>query len=127
MAEKHIILFDCFCNLCNRSIRFIKKHDKAGIFRFVAIQSEEGKKLSAGHVINFDYPDSVILIENEVYYFRSDAALRIVKKLNSAYKYLYSLIFIPAHIRDFFYNLIARNRYRIFGKTENCEINKNPK
>lgn len=122
MTEKNIILFDGFCKLCNHSIRFIKKHDKNEAFRFVAIQSEEGKRQTEGHDINFDYPESVILIEEENFYYRSDAALRIFRKLGGVYKYLYPLIYIPRVIRDFFYNLIARNRYLIFGKTDDCEF-----
>lgn len=119
MEEKPIILFDGVCNFCNGAIQFIIKHDKKSNFQFAALQSSIGEKLIE------TYPelknlDSVILLQNGKVKTESTAALHISKKLDGWPKMFYILIIIPAPIRNYFYQLFARNRYRFFGKSETC-------
>lgn len=116
----HIILFDGTCVLCSRSVKFVIRHDPEGIFKFAALQSDSGKKLLEKYVPQTNKKDSFILIENKQAYMQSTAALRVVKKLRGPVKLLYGLVIVPAFLRNFVYDIIARNRKRWFGKTETC-------
>ena len=121
--ESHaIILFDGVCNFCNDRINFIIRHDKKDYFRFAALQSDIGKKILADHHILQPDPDTFILIENQKIYNRSSAALRIAKNLDGAWPVMYGFIIIPPFIRDIVYKIIAKNRYKWWGKKESCMI-----
>ena len=117
-----IIIFDGVCNLCNSSVSLIIKHDKKNYFRFATLQSVAGKKLLNKFNITNLPNESFVLIENNKAYIRSTAALRITKHLNKLYPLLYGFIIIPSPIRNFIYNYIARNRYKWFGKKDQCMI-----
>lgn len=117
-----IILFDGVCNFCNSSVNFIIKHDKNNFFKFAALQSEKGKELLKRYNIESERLGSIVLIENGKAFTKSSAALIITKHLNGLYPLLYSFIIIPPFIRNAVYNLIARNRYKWFGKKESCMI-----
>lgn len=115
-----IILFDGVCNFCNSSINFVIENDKRNLFKFAPLQSEIGQKLLAEHNIDSVETDSVILIENDKAYTHSTAALRISKNLGGIWSLGYIFIIVPKFIRDFFYKLFAKNRYRLFGKKDAC-------
>lgn len=117
-----IILFDGVCNLCNSSINFVIRHDKKNQFRFTTLQSKTGRELLQKYNIDNITTDSFVLVENNKAYTRSTAALRVCKKLNKLYPLFYSFIIIPSLIRNFVYDLIARNRYKWFGKRDQCMI-----
>jgi predicted DCC family thiol-disulfide oxidoreductase YuxK len=121
--NKKIILFDGVCNLCNNAVNFIIERDKNDVFRFASLQSELGKKLTSERGIDPEEMDSILLIEPGVaYYQRSTAALEISKELSGSYSMLKYFSFLPEGFRDSIYNLIARNRYKWFGKKESCMI-----
>jgi len=115
-----IVLFDGVCNLCSSSVQFIIKRDPEGRFRFASLQSPLGEELLTRFGINRGVTDSVILVEGDHYYQESDAALRVARGLKGAWKALAVLRAIPRPLRDAAYRLIARNRYRWFGKQETC-------
>ncbi|MFL6196629.1 MAG: thiol-disulfide oxidoreductase DCC family protein [Thermoanaerobaculia bacterium] len=115
-----IVLFDGVCNLCSTSVQFILRRDPAGRFRFASLQSPAGQELQARFGMDPAALDSVILVEGDRWYKESDAALRIARGLKGAWKLLTVLRLIPRPLRDAAYRLIARNRYRWFGKTEVC-------
>ncbi|MFM7709349.1 MAG: thiol-disulfide oxidoreductase DCC family protein [Ferruginibacter sp.] len=117
-----IVLFDGVCNLCNHSVQFIIKRDPDARFRFAALQSPVGEALCQQYGIDPTKTDSVILIQNKKAQTHSSAALRIARQLRGPVKILYLLIIIPYFLRDLVYNLIARNRYRWYGKKESCMI-----
>lgn len=123
--DKKIILFDGVCNLCNSTIQFIIKRDKNTIFRYASLQSNFGKKLLLKHQSSLPNTlDSIILInttQNKAYY-KSSAALQIAKHLNGLYPILYVGMVLPTWIRDSIYSFIAKNRYKWFGKLEQCSI-----
>jgi predicted DCC family thiol-disulfide oxidoreductase YuxK len=121
-SENHgIILFDGVCNYCSGWIDLVMKYDKKDYFRFATLQSETAQKfLNQKNISKENLPDSVILIENGKVFFRSDAALRIQRKLGFPFSILYFLMVIPTVIRDGVYNFIANNRYKWFGKKEVC-------
>ncbi|HRH40091.1 MAG TPA: thiol-disulfide oxidoreductase DCC family protein [Pyrinomonadaceae bacterium] len=113
-----IILFDGVCNFCNGSVNFIIEHDKEGYFKFAPLQSEVGQK----HIEKFGLSnvDSIILVEDEKAYTHSTAAVRIAKHLDGIWSLGYLFVIIPRPIRNLFYKLFAKNRYRLFGKKDVC-------
>ncbi|MCH8034234.1 MAG: thiol-disulfide oxidoreductase DCC family protein [Bacteroidetes bacterium] len=122
MQNHHIILFDGVCNFCNFWVNFIMNRDKNDIYKFAAMQSESGQKLLQEYKLNVSDFDSFVLIVNDKHFTKSTAALKISKNLRSVVKLLYPLIILPGPIRDFFYDLIAKNRYKFFGKRDFCRI-----
>lgn len=122
-SAKQIILFDGICNLCNGAVQFIVKRDTKDLYRFAAIQSPIGQQLIKERTIDQSKIDSIILIEPTVaYYIKSDAALKIGRSFGGGYKLLSIFSWIPRVLRDGVYDLIAKNRYRWFGKKEACMI-----
>jgi predicted DCC family thiol-disulfide oxidoreductase YuxK len=120
--EKPIILFDGICNLCNGLVRFIIKYDKKLRFEFSSLQSDYAKKLLNEFDNRLGYPDSIVLIENKKIYLRSDAVLRIARQLGGIWKLTGIFYIIPRFLRDAIYNVVAKNRYRIFGKRDSCMV-----
>ncbi|MEH7252865.1 thiol-disulfide oxidoreductase DCC family protein [Neobacillus niacini] len=118
---ERIILFDGVCNLCNSSVQFIIKRDPKGRFKFASLQSETGQSLLELHGYDKEI-DSFILIENQRIYLKSSAALRVCRNLNGLWKLLTILRILPAPFRDFFYDVVAKNRYKWFGKKESCML-----
>ncbi len=122
MADISIILFDGVCNLCNSSVNFIIDHDKKNVFRFASLQSDAGQTLLKKFNLNTNDFNSIILVENDKFYERSSAVLKIVKKFPGLWKLLYLFIIIPPSVRNFVYDIIADNRYKWFGKRESCRV-----
>jgi predicted DCC family thiol-disulfide oxidoreductase YuxK len=117
-----IILFDGVCNLCNKSVQFIIKRDKKGLFRLASLQGNAGQALLQQYNLPNDTLYSFVLIENGKVYTRSTAALRVLRKLGGGWKLLYGLVILPPFIRNAIYNWIARNRYKWYGKREECMV-----
>ena len=116
-----VILFDGVCNFCNGAVNFIIRHDGEKRFKFTPLQSEIGREISAKYGIGGDV-DSIILVENDKAYTHSTAGLRIAKALGGMWSLGYVFIIVPAVIRDYCYKLFAKNRYRLFGRTEACML-----
>jgi predicted DCC family thiol-disulfide oxidoreductase YuxK len=116
------ILFDGVCNFCNASINFIIDRDKKGIFKFAALQSEIGQDLLKKYSLEQDTFDSIILEKEGKIYQKSDAALEIARNIDGLWKIFYIFKIIPLFLRNPIYDLIAKNRYRIFGRTDACRI-----
>ena len=121
-TDRSILLFDGVCNLCNGVVQFVIKRDPKAKFKFSSLQSSTGQQLLKKFQLPTTDFESFVLIEGERYYRRSTAALRLMKKLGKGWQLLYVFIIVPAPIRDFFYNLIANNRYKVFGRTDECWI-----
>lgn len=117
-----VIFFDGVCNLCNAAVQFILKHDRDGVFKLAALQSDAARQLLAGKGIDAPTENSILLFEADRIYTRSTAVLRIARKLKGGWRLLYVLILVPAVLRDYIYNLVARNRYRIWGKQQSCML-----
>jgi predicted DCC family thiol-disulfide oxidoreductase YuxK len=122
MEENRIILFDGVCNFCNFWVNFAIKRDKKKKLHFTPLQGETAKQLLPYYHINPTSLSSVVFIDNGKAYTQSSAAIRICKYLDGGWKLFYGLMIIPKFIRDFFYNIIARNRYKWYGKKESCMI-----
>ena len=117
-----VILFDGVCNLCSGIVQFIIKHDPTRQFRFASLQSEFGQHVLQQFNLAMTEFDSIILLEKGIVYTKSNAALRVVKKLTGAWSALYVFRIVPPFIRNAVYDLAARNRYQWFGKKEACWI-----
>ena len=121
--QKKIILFDGVCNLCNSSINYVIDKDVDDEFRFLALQSDLGKELQNYLGITSKTLDSIILfIPDEAYYIKSTAAIKIMSRFSGAWKLISIFNIIPASIRDFIYDVVARNRYKWYGKQNQCRI-----
>ncbi len=120
--EHSIILFDGVCNLCNTAVQFVIKRDKKNHFVFASLQSGEGKKILSEHNFYTTSMDSFFLVENGNVYCRSTAALKVLKSLNGLWSITYVFMIIPRFLRDSIYNFIAKNRYRWFGRKDECMI-----
>lgn len=117
-----IVVFDGECNFCSSIVAFVIKRDGRGVFRFAPFQSEAGRSLLEEHGVRGDYFDSFILIDEGRLYTRSEAALRLWRKLGGLWSLTYAFIVVPGFVRDAVYDLVARNRYRWFGKKDECMI-----
>ena len=117
-----IILFDGICNFCNRTINIILKYDTQAYFQFAPSQSTAGKDILQQFKLDQKASASVILIDNEKVYTKTDAVILIATHLKGWPRLFRLLKFIPKPIRDFGYDLIAKNRYAIFGERETCRI-----
>lgn len=120
MNDHPVILFDGVCNLCNDSVQFILKRDKKKQFRFASLQSNAGQQLLHQFSLPAANFNSFVLLEKDKVYTKSTGALRMCKLLGGGWALLYALIIVPRFIRDAVYNMIARNRYKWFGKKEEC-------
>jgi predicted DCC family thiol-disulfide oxidoreductase YuxK len=115
-----IILFDGVCNLCNSLVRFIIERDREGAFLFASLQSESALKLVRKFDLSVTDFDSIMLIEGSTYSIKSEAALRIAKRLRGIWSIFYIFIVLPKSWRDRMYDFVAQNRYRWFGKSDQC-------
>ena len=120
--NESLVLFDGVCNFCNYWVQFALKRNKKKSLKFGSLQGDTAKQILPGFNIDPTVLSSVYLIEKNKIYKESTAALRICKHLDGAWKLLYVLIIIPAFLRDPFYKLIAKYRYKWFGKKEACMI-----
>ncbi|HSP12311.1 MAG TPA: thiol-disulfide oxidoreductase DCC family protein [Salegentibacter sp.] len=121
--DKKIVLFDGVCNLCNGAVTYIIKHDKKDVFRFASLQSEIGRQLVSERGMDPNDLDTIVLIEPGVAYYRkSTAALEISKDLSGGASFLQHFWFIPESLRDGIYNFVANNRYKWYGKKDQCMI-----
>ena len=117
-----ILLFDGHCNLCNAWVQYIVKRDSAGTIRFASLQSGAGRRMLEEHKIDENYIESLVFFEEERFSVSSTAALRTLSYLDDWQKHLIILTVVPRSLRDLVYRFIARNRYKWFGRREQCMI-----
>lgn len=116
-----VILFDGTCAFCEASVRFIATRDR-GYFKFGASQNPEGRAILARFGTTREAARSLILIEGERIYLRSDAVLRIAARMNVPWKYAAIFLWVPRPLRDLVYRFIASIRHRIAGRSNACEV-----
>lgn len=120
MKGKSVVLIDGVCHLCQGLVRFIIPRDPKGRFLFASLQSEVAAKLLNGAGLESGQLSTVVLLEDGVYYTESAAVLRIARKLRFPWPAAYLFILVPRSLRNALYKLVARNRYRWFGRDEQC-------
>ncbi|WP_071394719.1 thiol-disulfide oxidoreductase DCC family protein [Bacillus tuaregi] len=117
----NVILFDGECHLCDESVQFIIKRDQKALYYFASLQSEAGQELLRKYQIPV-HLNSFILIEGRQCFYKSSAALRVCRNLKGGWRLLYGLSIVPKPLRDYIYEIVARNRYKWFGKKESCML-----
>lgn len=125
--SKAIFLYDGVCGLCNRGVQFILRHDRKGDFRFASLQSQFAQRALAHHRLNAADLDTVYVIvdsdEVETLLARSDAVLFVLREIGGIWRVgAWLLRWLPRQVRDRVYDLVARNRYRVFGRYETCPV-----
>ncbi len=122
ISTKHpVMFFDGECIFCSKAVQFFVDIDKAQKIRYATLQSEEGKLVREEFGIS-DNLESVVLIDKAKFYEKSDVTFQVFKSLGQPWRAMSIFRFIPRIIRNFFYNLIAKNRYKIYGKHDQCII-----
>ena len=119
--DDDVILYDGVCVFCSHWIRFIATRDCDKRFRFTAIQSPYGTRLARAFGIDPDDPDTNAVIHGGIAWFKSDAALTVLSNL-PGYRWTRMFFAVPKPLRNAVYNLVAQNRYRIFGKYHTCFV-----
>ena len=120
--EDPVVLFDGVCNLCSGSVRFLIEHDSGATLRFAPLQSDAaGDLLDAVGLHDYDF-DTIVLVEGEEYYTKSDAALRIAHHLDRPWSLLWAFRYVPRLLRDAVYDIVASSRYAVFGRKEQCMV-----
>jgi predicted DCC family thiol-disulfide oxidoreductase YuxK len=119
---RSIVFYDGICNLCSHTVQFFLKLDRKNNFKFIALQSPPGREM----LQNFGYPensiDSVMLLKDNQPYFKSKAIFQMVKETGGILSILLIFQLFPDKFNDYLYDLVARNRYLIFGKRKKCFI-----
>lgn len=118
----NVVLFDGVCNLCNRYVRFVIERDPDALFRFAPMQSPAGARLLRRHGYVPENLDTFVLLKGGRVYARSDAALEIARRLSGPWRLLGFMKVVPRWLRDRLYDIVARNRYRWFGKLGACAV-----
>jgi predicted DCC family thiol-disulfide oxidoreductase YuxK len=138
IQNKHLVIFDGVCNLCNGTVNFIIKRDPAAKFIFLPMQSDLAREILIEHGqskrqfqsatstrLDAEFSlatDTLVLVKNGHCYVRSNAALQIASELSGFWHLLNVLRIFPRPIRDWGYRVVARNRYAIWGKTDHCMV-----
>lgn len=117
-----VILFDGVCNLCTGSVQFVIERDTEGLFRFASLQSDVAKELLEGRDINPTDLRSVVLVERNSVFVKSDAVLRVARQLGGPYRMIAPLRYLPRDWRDMVYDFVAERRYSWFGKRDDCLV-----
>lgn len=121
--NKQLILFDGICNLCNGSVQFIIRNDKKNTFLFAPLQGKTAKEIIKNYNIDTAKTDSILLYsKKDGLSTKSKAALKIAKRLRAPINFLVIFFVVPKFIRNWIYDLIARKRYKWFGKQDACMI-----
>jgi predicted DCC family thiol-disulfide oxidoreductase YuxK len=117
-----LVLFDGVCTLCNGSVRFLAPRDRTGLLRFAAIQSEAGQAVLRRHGLPLADWESFVFLEDGVVHRKSAAVFRIARHMSGAWPMLRVFRFFPGRVSDWFYDRVARNRYALFGRHEQCPM-----
>ena len=121
-SDTPVILFDGVCNLCNGAVRFVLRRERLRRFAFAPLQSAAATALLARHASSGALPDSIVLVDAAGLHTRSSAALRIARQLRFPWMLLAAGLVVPRPIRDAVYDVIARRRYRWFGRQQACMV-----
>jgi len=121
-AAAPVWLYDGVCVLCSGGVHYTLRHERDHAIRFVAIQSREGRALAQAHGIDPDEPDSFLFIEDGHALTKSDGVLALLRHLDGPARLLLIGRILPRGLRDWLYDRVARNRYRLFGRKTACEM-----
>ena len=117
-----LVLFDGVCNLCSGFVQFVIARDPGGRFHFGALQSAAARRVLELHDAPDPLPDAMVLVEDGHLYTRSTAVLRVARYLTFPWPLAFALLVVPRVLRDWVYTLVARRRYRWFGRRDHCMV-----
>jgi len=117
-----VLLFDGVCNLCNGLVQFVIKRDSKGKIRFAALQSQAGRAFPKKHKLPIQELETLVLVKDGKALTKSSGALTLLRELGGVWSWFYIFMIIPIPIRNWVYDLVARNRYSIFGQSKACMI-----
>jgi predicted DCC family thiol-disulfide oxidoreductase YuxK len=121
-TDQAVVLFDGVCNLCNGFVRFIIRRDPKGHLKFASLQSDYARRELSRVGYSPDKLFSIIVLRRDEVFERSAAVMEIARYLSAPWPTIRVFRILPRFICDFFYNLIANNRYRLFGRKDECMI-----
>jgi predicted DCC family thiol-disulfide oxidoreductase YuxK len=121
-VDRPVLLFDGVCNLCNWSVRTVVRLDRDGTVLFAPLQSDVGQEILSRVGMDPDYFDSVVLVDGDDHYTKSEAVLQVCRLLDGPVPLLYPLVYLPEGLRDGAYDLVGEYRYEVFGKQESCPV-----
>jgi predicted DCC family thiol-disulfide oxidoreductase YuxK len=126
MIEKNefVVYYDGICGLCDFFVNLIVKIDSKGILKFSSLQGPSGQKLLNDLKFNTEELDTVIFRINDQIYTKSTAVFKIIKSIGGFWRVFLVFDLLPTYFSDFIYKKIAKNRYKLFGKLEQCDISK---
>ncbi|MFN8671185.1 MAG: DUF393 domain-containing protein [Candidatus Sericytochromatia bacterium] len=122
IKDRNILLFDGECNFCNSSVNFIIDNNPNKDILFSSLQSNFGQNILEKYNLPKQNFNTLVFIEKEVCYIKSRAVFKIAKYLNKKYKYLSYFGVLPVFFTDIFYDIIAKNRYKLMGKNNSCRM-----
>jgi predicted DCC family thiol-disulfide oxidoreductase YuxK len=117
-----IMIFDGVCHLCAHSVNFILAHESAPRLRFVPLQSPAGARLMREHGFSVEDAQTFVLVIDSESFVRSEAAIRVSRYLRNPWRQLGAIRVLPRALRDWAYDVVARNRYRWFGRADVCMV-----
>jgi predicted DCC family thiol-disulfide oxidoreductase YuxK len=120
--EGPVLLFDGVCNFCNGAVNFVIDHDHSGRFRFASLQSDAGRELLRRHDLGELPLSTMVLIADGHAYLDSEGVLRTAQRLGGAFSLLVPFLLVPRRLRDAAYRAFARQRYRLFGRSDQCRV-----
>ena len=115
-----IVVFDAQCLLCNGWVQFLLRHDRQGVFKFAAIQGAAGRQLLAREGLKVHGLETLLLVDGPRTWQHTAAIFRVLNGLGWPWRLAWVAWMIPSFIRDPFYRFVARNRYRVFGRSQSC-------
>lgn len=117
-----ILLFDGECNLCNNYVKFILSYEKSNLIKFSSLQSKLAYKIKSDFNLEEDYLNGILFFHNNILYKKSTALFIVSDFLIFPINFLYYFKYLPICITDFFYDIFAKNRYNLFGKSDSCWV-----
>ncbi|MGB0404256.1 MAG: thiol-disulfide oxidoreductase DCC family protein [Salibacteraceae bacterium] len=121
-VPRYLILFDGVCNLCEKSVQFVIKRDKKKKFKYASLQSNVGEKILWESNLSNSNFDSFVFVEDGQVFTKSTAAIKVATHLGSYWPVLEVFMLIPKFLRDPIYDFVAKNRFRWYGKKEECWV-----
>ena len=123
MSTTHTLFYDGECGLCNRLNRFVLKRDRRNVFRFAALQSQYARNTLVAHGRNPEDMDTMVVVTaSGELLVKARAALFVARELGGVWKILALLRYLPLALLDWGYDRVARNRYRLFGRSDTCPL-----